>query len=56
LELLLYRCPKCGAEFTMRTEGNEIFCAACGNRGRMDEYGFLAPAGQEDVIPASPLA
>lgn len=56
LHLLLYRCLKCGAEFTMRTEANEIFCAACGNRGKMDEYGFLAPAGSEDVIPASPLA
>ena len=56
LHLMLYRCPKCGREFAMRTEGNAIFCTACGNRGLMDGYGFLSPAGPEDVIPASPLA
>ena len=36
LHLMLYRCPKCGREFAMRTEGNAIFCTACGNRGLMD--------------------
>ena len=56
LHRMLYRCPKCGAEFTTRSTTHEIFCTACGNRGRMDEYGFLSPAGAEDVIPASPLA
>ena len=35
LHLMLYRCPKCGREFAMRTEGNAIFCTACGNRGLM---------------------
>lgn len=46
LHLMLYRCPKCGREFAMRTEGNAIFCTACGNRGLMDGYGFLSPAGR----------
>ena len=43
LHLMLYRCPKCGREFAMRTERNAIFCTACGNRGLMDGYGFLRP-------------
>ncbi len=56
LHLLLYRCPKCGAEFTTRTQGCEIFCTACGNRGIMDAYGFLSSKGADAVIPPSPLA
>lgn len=31
LDRLLYRCPKCGAEFKMRTYGNHIVCENCGN-------------------------
>lgn len=51
LENLLYLCPKCGGELTTRTDGNDIYCAACGNRGTVDEYGFLHPVGEGSVIP-----
>lgn len=51
LHNLLYICPRCGREFVMNTAGLEIFCESCGNRGRMDEFGFLHPAGPGDVIP-----
>ncbi len=51
LDKLIYLCPKCGREFTMRTDGNEIFCTECGNRGYMDEYGFLHPKSEKDSIP-----
>lgn len=51
LENLLYLCPKCGGECTTRTEGNEIYCTRCGNRGTMDEYGFLHPLDGSCVIP-----
>ena len=43
--------PKCGGELTTRTDGNDIYCAACGNRGTVDEYGFLHPVGEGSVIP-----
>lgn len=55
LQKLCYKCPRCGAEFTMDTRGAEIICSACGNTGVMDEYGFLHPKGKEDVIPDTPL-
>lgn len=51
LEDLLYLCPRCGAEYATRTEGNQLFCTACGNRGVMDVFGFLSPAGSDCAIP-----
>ncbi|HOG00427.1 MAG TPA: 1-acyl-sn-glycerol-3-phosphate acyltransferase [Clostridia bacterium] len=51
LHNMLYLCPRCGREFTMDTLEDEIFCGTCGNRGFMDKYGFLHPAGGDDVIP-----
>lgn len=41
LEHPLYRCPACGKEFQMHTEGAELFCGACGARWRMTELGKL---------------
>ena len=35
----------------MKTSGSEIRCAACGNSGHMDEFGFLHPSADEDIIP-----
>lgn len=51
LDKLIYLCPKCNREFTMRTSAEEIFCTSCGNRGYMDEFGFLHPADEGCVIP-----
>lgn len=31
LETLLYTCPRCGKEFTMKSEKNKFWCKACGN-------------------------
>ena len=41
LEHPLYQCAACGAEFTMASQGAELFCTACGARWRMDELGKL---------------
>ena len=30
LDGILYRCPECEREFVMQTEGDRIFCTACG--------------------------
>lgn len=35
---LLYKCPKCGAEFEMEAKDNYIKCLHCGNTATMDDY------------------
>lgn len=42
---LLYKCPKCGAEFTMHTKGQRLHCERCGNIVYYDVYGFLHGEG-----------
>jgi hypothetical protein len=54
LHTLLYRCPKCGSEFTMHGEGNTISCTACGNGATLDEYYDLTPLDEDSVIPETP--
>lgn len=41
LENVLYVCPHCGKEETVRTSKNRIFCEACGYAEESDKYGFL---------------
>ena len=41
LHKVLYRCPACGTEFRMGSEGTELFCEACGKRWEMTELGEL---------------
>ena len=38
LESVLYRCIDCGALYTLRGEGNELRCTACGAVHRLDEH------------------
>lgn len=42
LENVLYICPHCKAEHTMRTQGNRIFCIECGYEQISDAYGFMS--------------
>lgn len=47
LDDLIYKCPQCGCEFTLRTEGNRIFCTNCGLEAVMnDSYRFDWPMGR----------
>ena len=48
---ILYRCPNCGAEFTLDTEGDTIVCSVCRNTIRMDEFFALHPADELSVCP-----
>lgn len=49
IEMPLYRCPGCGAEFEMRTSGAEISCGKCGAKRIMTEYGrMVRHDGSED--------
>ncbi|MDR0915997.1 MAG: 1-acyl-sn-glycerol-3-phosphate acyltransferase [Oscillospiraceae bacterium] len=51
---MLYWCPKCGAEFTMRGEGDKIVCTSCGNGAELNEYYDLTPLDDTCVIPDTP--
>jgi 1-acyl-sn-glycerol-3-phosphate acyltransferase/ribosomal protein S27AE len=54
MHTLLYWCPKCGAEFSMRGEGDVIRCGKCGNGARLNEYYDLIPLDETCVIPETP--
>lgn len=55
IELPLYKCPGCGAEFEMRTKGAEIICGCCGERRIMTEYGrMVRPDGSGDEFSHIP--
>ncbi len=42
LENVLYMCPECGREFTIRVKNkNVIYCECCGFEEKCDKYGFL---------------
>ena len=51
LEDLLFWCPKCGRQHTMATEGNRIFCTACGNGATLTNTYELVPFDDTCVIP-----
>ncbi len=38
---LLYKCPKCGTLYEMKTEGCRIFCGSCGAEWLLDEKYLL---------------
>ena len=54
LEDFCYKCPKCGKEFTMKGEGNQIVCTSCGNGATMDDYYEFHPF-EGSIIPESPF-
>ena len=37
LDGILYRCPRCEREFSMKTQGRRIFCTECGFEAELDE-------------------
>ncbi len=51
LERILYRCPKCGKEFTIKTEDNNLTCTACGNAIEYAKNGKLIAIGEGSVAP-----
>lgn len=51
LQDLLYICPKCGSEFTMRGEGNVFRCSHCGNGAEIDSTYAFHPLDDSCVIP-----
>ncbi len=51
---MLYKCPKCGAEFTLSCEGNVIRCEKCGNGASINDYYEFVPLDDTCVLPESP--
>ena len=51
LEDLLFWCPKCKKQHVMKTEGNRIFCTACGNGATLTDTYELVPFDDSCVIP-----
>ena len=56
LHTLLYQCPKCGKEFTMKGEGNTIRCTACGNGATLADTYEMTPFDDNCVIPETQTA
>lgn len=52
LEDILYRCPKCGQEFTLKGEGDTFKCT-CGNGATVDDYYDFHPF-EGSLIPKTP--
>ena len=51
LHHLLFWCPKCGKQFTMIGEKNEIRCTHCGNGATLDDTYSMTPFDETCVIP-----
>lgn len=49
LDGIIWKCPRCGAEKSLRTEGGHIRCG-CGLDARLDEYGVLHGAGELKTV------
>ncbi|MCE5190105.1 MAG: 1-acyl-sn-glycerol-3-phosphate acyltransferase [Eubacteriales bacterium] len=54
LHTLLYRCPRCGEEFSMRGEGNTIVCLSCGNGARVNPDYSFSPLDETCLLPETP--
>ncbi len=55
IEGVLYRCPKCGSEFTLKTQGEDIICERCGNAVTLNQYYELTPKTDKDYLPYSSI-
>lgn len=56
LEDLLFWCPRCGRQHTMKSQGNRIFCTACGNGAELTDTYELVPFDDSCVIPETQTA
>lgn len=53
LHYLLYKCPKCAAEYSMESSDTELCCNKCGNMATVNEYGEIA--AKDDGVAYSRL-
>lgn len=50
VEFVLYKCPRCQSEFTLRSQNNRLFCESCGNAVRMNRYLLFEPEAKDTVF------
>ena len=50
LETVLFTCPKCKRQHTMKTKGNTIYCTNCGNGGTLLDTYELVPFDDQCVL------
>lgn len=49
-ELVLYKCPKCMAEFSLRSRDNKLFCLDCDNEAVMNRKLFFEPGKSDSIV------
>ena len=49
VEYVLYKCPKCASEFTLRSQDDRLFCTECDNSVRMNKYLLFDPEREDTV-------
>jgi 1-acyl-sn-glycerol-3-phosphate acyltransferase len=49
-ELVLYKCPKCNAEFSLRSRGNKLFCLSCDNEAILNSKLFFEPGKSNSIV------
>ena len=49
-ELVLYKCPKCNSETTLRSKGNTLFCMRCGNEALINNKLFFEPGTKDSIV------
>lgn len=50
LEKIIYHCPKCGKDFGIHIEGEEIVCE-CGNKVRVTDTYALEKVNEDTILP-----
>jgi len=50
LEYILYKCPKCKSEFTLRSQGNRFYCTACGNEAQVNRFLMFEQVNECSII------
>ena len=56
LEDLLFWCPRCGKQHTMKSEGNRFWCTSCGNGMTLLDTYEMVPFDKDSVIPKTQTA
>ena len=49
-EYVLYKCPGCNSEFSMRSKGNKLFCLDCDNEAIMNSNLFFEPGKDDSIV------
>lgn len=50
LEYVLYKCPACESEFTLRSVNDRLYCENCGNAVRMNRFLLFEPETPDTVF------